>query len=103
MNDLVPTIEIGKKYLYKIEPMEFQCSNCGITFGSKSAGQEKVVTVLDFSIGTASCDDCGGLNLTGEGWYSVIDEWGEWWAVPYTLLEEIKEGENAPVKLYDWY
>lgn len=91
LSDLIPEIEIGKQYLWRMRAMEFICSNCGHMAGSESEGQEHIVTiegrVEDY--GYMECAKCGyGMPINYSGWYTCWVD-GVLWGVPYTQLEEV--------------
>ena len=92
MNELIPTIEIGKKYLWRAGVVEYCCPSCGYVFGSKSikvVEQVLVVEAMEDSVGcTCFCGFRIGCDMPG--FYHCITPWGNK-AIPYTQLLEIEE------------
>ncbi len=88
---LIPAIEIGKKYLWREKPTEDACPRCGNVTG-QAVNVPEIVTVSQLLLGDqAECESCHLKRPFTEGWYGVEDKYGNRWAVPYTQLEEIQE------------
>jgi len=97
VEDLIPEIVIGKKYLWKSFPIESECPSCGANLGNSTGEFEYEVFILDTAIGFARphyCYKCGIQLPDIEGWYAVSTLFGRIGCVPYTQLEEIEESED---------
>lgn len=81
---LIPTFEVGQRVRVLDRPVEWACPKCGRTLsGGEFFG---VLIVLNT---TSYCPSCLDTPVNGEGWHSVHTDDGEYFAVPYTLLEPI--------------
>ncbi len=95
--NLIPEIEIGKKYLWRVKPIEDVCKKCGLITGEASNGHINIVLILDPSYSSRyQCERCGFVSEIEQGWYccqvlSGDGNVGVVAVVPYTLLEEIPE------------
>ncbi len=88
--------EVGKKYLWRVTPIEDECPKCGI-----STGVDYYETVFHVTVNypnprmTCGYEGCDYEYPLIEGWYSCTiiggEMDGEDYAVPYTQLHEIKE------------
>ena len=97
MQQLIPTIEIGGRYLWHYGPVEFRCPHCGYQYYTELEPQSIPVIVLRKTVGMM-CGICKRDLLNDDGWWTVnkavsttrgiIDGIT---CVPYTQLEEIKK------------
>jgi len=90
MQNLIPEIEIGKKYLWRGGTMELQCPYCQCWFGSDYNGHEEIVEIEGTleDLGPGYCRKC--LRILGDypGFYVCSTSKG-YSALPYTQLEEL--------------
>ncbi|KKM47411.1 hypothetical protein LCGC14_1558590 [marine sediment metagenome] len=100
LQNLIPEIEIGRKYLFIPRLIESTCPHCGKNDGKaeSSDGTPFEVRVIDTAKDfkeTTYCDNCKKPTDSGqkEGWYAVqrLSPPFDYGSVPYTQLEEIKE------------
>ncbi|KKL56340.1 hypothetical protein LCGC14_2246350 [marine sediment metagenome] len=89
--DLIPTIEIGKKYLWKSSPIELLCPTCRVNEGN-SMGDFTFECIVLSPTKDFICNSCNVKRSSPEGWYNVraLDN-GELGSVPYTQLEPLSK------------
>ncbi|KKL12591.1 hypothetical protein LCGC14_2534250 [marine sediment metagenome] len=94
--NLIPDIEIGKKYLLRYRPYERICPHCKALLGTTVPPFEKVVTVIAGPPGHFVCGICDQPIGDAEGYYllNITAPSGRPFAVPYTQLEEIEEEQD---------
>ena len=95
MMPLIPTIEIGKKYLCKEAPVEYLCPHCQHSFCShRDVEIVEIIAHIPAYNNTPHCPNCmRDLERSlFEGWYAARYPDGIVRGGPYTQLEEIKEG-----------
>ena len=78
MRNLIPKIEIGKRYLMRQRVSEDPCPQCGAlsNSGNPYLGQGIIVTAMENMDGAEQeCDDCGFVDLLPSGYFRVaIDD-----------------------------
>lgn len=102
---LIPTIEVGKQYLWKPVPSEIICSNCGKVYGNESdlqtrglLNKEFIVVIIEaftevnFGLICAECEKI--IHSDGTGWYGCYGTTGEHYGIPYTQLFELEEQDD---------
>ena len=97
MKQLIPKIVIGKRYLWRVQPTEIVCSECGYVYGPNEGdiGREMEITVLFAHSDTGRtmaliCQDCRNeMYNGGDGWYKCMDKDGDRYVLPYNQLTEI--------------
>ena len=99
MLNLIPEIEIGKKYLWRPQPTELVCPNCNEPFWSEIQSNSREILIMfktNQSGLSVYCDVCSALlDMTLDGWYSGTIGGGRLlYVVPSTQLEEIKEEDE---------
>lgn len=98
--ELIPTIEIGKKYLWLNEPIELECPRCGHNLGTREDDGDMEGAVLMTSEdyirikalpNVVRCTSCSYIfSMLMEGWYAFKADWDKVFCVPYTQLTEIE-------------
>lgn len=97
MDTLVPTFEVGDRVRVTPRPnAEFACPHCGALHGAKyPADKHEIGTVSGEGTGRRMrCEDCRGEYVVAPGIYGVLMRDGYLYALPYTWLERIEEGES---------
>ncbi len=88
-------IQVGKRYLGCIKPIEKVCPLCGYVIGAKTSGEKVIVTVVKAIEGEIMmrCPDCEGTYLDNrDGWYQVKTDYSfSLFIAPYTQLSRIEE------------
>ncbi len=91
---LIPTIEIGKRYLWRAQLVEYLCPSCGYTPGTGMEGDDNIVSIASEvkDYGCVTCPQCDYVWAGAHpGWYTCFVK-GRLMAVPYPQLHKI-EGE----------
>ena len=95
IEDLIPTFEVGERVIWHRQPTEWRCPNCG-QWSTKGIPIEDIEVVIikrkaSNQMLTEHC--CNVLIPPQEGFVTVVEPHNVDWeiAVPWTLLEKIKE------------
>ena len=88
--NLIPTFEVGQRVRVRMRTYERQCKTCGYIGGTDQAGSVLDGTIIE-AVSLMHCRKCGLTSHWLAGFYAVEYSDGRHRAVPWPLLEAIKE------------